>query len=218
MHNFEQIRGSYAEAHKQYGDTSAAQFTPKGRHEERFRPAIELLKRGSFRSILDYGCGLGFLLEHLIAEGVPIEYTGWDITPSFISSCNRRFGSIGNFKVIDPLAPLSGSFDAVVCSGVFNLSTSQDSSASLEYVRTRLASLLSIAREFLLCDFLSPYVDFTQPDAQHIDPSTVVGWLIDLGFRRFQIRHDLLPYEYSILVFRNSQIIRPKNVYEDLLY
>ncbi len=210
---FEFNRALYSRSHEQFGDSSAALLTPKGRHEIRFRPVLEVLNARPNSSVLDYGCGLGFLYDFLCENNLMLDYTGVDMTSSFIESCQKRIGGDAKFRVIEPSERLQESFDVVVCSGVFNLVTSDDAAESLHYVRSRLSELLRATRHALVCDFLSPFVDFQQPTAQHVSIETVTTWLVDMGFRRFQIRHDLLPYEYTIVVFINSSIARPQNVF-----
>lgn len=212
--HFELIRDLYSEGHKRYGDSSAALLTPKGRHEFRFRPVVEALLANAHVSVLDYGCGLGFLCEFLREHGLSVDYTGVDMTPSFIKSCRERLGAYGQFELVGPQTKLSGKFDVVVCSGVFNLATSDDVQESLLYVQSRLCDLIDVTNHLLICDFLSPFVEFRQPRAQHIDIDVVSGWFVEMGLRRFHIRHDLLPYEYTLIVYKDSEILRPENIFK----
>lgn len=214
MNQFDRIRDLYTSSHHRHGDSSAAMLTPKGRHSLRYRPVTEYLLMYPNKSILDYGCGLGFLKSHLDAHGVSADYTGMDITHSFIESCRRRHSSAARFGLVDPLQPIQEKFDAVFCSGVFNIVTSSDPTESMSYVRLRLEQLLVSTKEVLFCDFLSPLVDFKQEEAQHIDFRTVLDWLKDWDLRRFVIRHDLLPYEFMIAIYKNDQIKKPENIYE----
>ena len=214
MTKFGDIRRVYAESHKRYGDTSAALLTPKGRHDLRFLPIMEILKNRTEGSLLDYGCGIGLLYESIRKANLEVKYTGWDMTVSFIESCQHRFGSTERFRLIEPDTPITEHFDFVVCSGVFNLATSEDEGESHTYVRERLYQLLSVTDQVLTCDFLSPFVDFEQDGAQHVAIELVAKWLVESGHRRFIIRHDLLPYEFTVVVYKDSTIIRPQNVYE----
>lgn len=213
MNSFDEIRNLYLKSHEEHGDTPAALFTPKDRHEQRFRPILEVLQSRNAKSLLDYGCGLGQLRAYLAEMNVRIQYTGWDITPSFIMSCQSRFGTASRFEIVDPEAQLSEHFDIVVCSGVFNLSTSDDSNESLEYVLNRINQLLTITDQVFICDFLSPFVDFKQDRAQHIQIEKIAHWLIRCGYRRFVFRHDVLPYEYTVVVYKNDLVDKVKNVY-----
>lgn len=214
MRPFDEIREKYSRSHRIFGESSKAMLTPKGRHEYRFQILLDVLDALTTPTLLDYGCGLGFLLTYLQSKSIDIQYTGMDITPSFIDSCQKKFDTCGRFELIDPYQPIIGRFDIVFCSGVFNLAHTEDKSVSLSYVKARLGQLLDATNKVLICDFLSPFVDYVQPGAQHVELEIVANWLISMGHRKFQIRHDLLPYEYSIVVYKNSTILRPNNVFE----
>lgn len=213
MNSFDEIRNLYTKSHVEHGDTPAALLTPKDRHEQRFRPILEMLQSHNVKSLLDYGCGLGQLRAYLDEMNVNIEYTGWDITPSFIMSCQSRFGTASRFEIVDPEAQPSEHFDMVVCSGVFNLSISDDLNESLEYVLKRIEQLLSITDEVFICDFLSSFVDFKQDRAQHIQIEKIAHWLVSCGHRRFVFRHDVLPYEYTVIVYKDDLVDKVRNVY-----
>lgn len=211
---FDSIRDLYSRSHERHGDSSAALLTPKGRHELRFRPVVEELVRRPAASVLDYGCGIGLLLSHLRSTIGDVDYTGLDITPSFVESCRSRLGDHGRFELIEPEQPIASRHDIVVSSGVFNLKSSADDVESLDYVERRIGELLEACNEVLICDFLSPFVDYAQEGAQHIPVETVCGWFTGRSLRRFVVRHDLLPYEYTMVVYKDSRIRRPDNIFE----
>lgn len=68
--------------------------------------------------ILDYGCGPGYLAEHLLAIGVACE--GADLSEAAVASANQRLGTDPRWRgarVIDPAfaEPREGLFDLVIC-------------------------------------------------------------------------------------------------------
>jgi SAM-dependent methyltransferase len=73
--------------------------------------------------ILDIGCGIGLLTEHLHQDG--LRYTGIDLSPDFIAVCRRRYGGREGFafEVADAgAADLgSGRYDAVTLLNTLNL-------------------------------------------------------------------------------------------------
>jgi SAM-dependent methyltransferase len=211
--DFDEIKEAYASNFKLHGVSSSAMFMPKGRHEARYAVVAEYLKHLSFPSLLDYGCGLGFLYEFLIHEKAEIAYLGVDMTGEFIESCRERFPAPARFEVIDPTGEITEHFDVVYASGVFNLKTGDSSSESLNYVRERLQKLYSITKKVLIVDFLSPDVDFKQEKSQHIDYRLVLDWLVPGSTRRWVLRHDYLPYEYAIVLFKDDEVKRPENVF-----
>jgi len=213
---FEEIKNEYASKFREHGISSASMLMPKGRHEARYEIVAEYLQKDENRTILDYGCGLGFLHTYLEQKGIVHQYLGIDIVPEFIASCNERVVSSAQFKLIQPDTEILEKFDVVYASGVFNIQTADSKKDSLDYVQERILKLFQITTKVMIIDFLSPDVDFQQETAQHIDYRMVLDWLVPTSSRRWILRHDYLPYEYSLVMFKNDQISRPDNVFSDL--
>jgi len=211
MEGFEEIKGMYVEALRRHGDSPASLLTPKGRSHLRFRAIKEQVNKNGLK-ILDYGCGLGFLYDYLSKTKFSFEYTGIDIVPQFIDSCKSKYPK-ACFDVIDPTRPICGEYDIVFASGVFNLITHESEIISKEYALERIEYLFSITNKILVCDFLSSLVDFKQYKAQHFSPSEIVDFCSNKLSRRFKLRHDLLPYEMTLIVWKNDEIYRPDNIY-----
>lgn len=213
---FEEIKNEYATKFREHGVSSAAMLMPKGRHELRFSVVSEYLKKFPNPTILDYGCGLGFLHNYLEQGGISHRYLGVDIVPEFIESCKNRVSGAARFELIEPNADLKQHFDFVYASGVFNLKTEISSEDSLAYAKERITKLFEITEKVMIIDFLSPDVDFQQENSQHIDYRLVLDWLVPNSSRRWVLRHDYLPYEYSLVVFKNDVVTHPDNVFIDL--
>jgi len=213
MSSFDKIKNLYEENLQKFGDSPASLLTPKGRNDLRFR-AIQPYISESHVSILDYGCGLGYLLEYLIKLKLikKCSYTGYDIIPNFIKICKKKFKN-STFKLISENESIYEKFDIVFASGVFNIMSHHSEFESKEYAFTRIEKLFSITKNVLICDFPSQYVDFKQPDAQHFRVDELLGFFSKRLSRRFILRHDLLPYEMTAIVFKDSTILRPDNIY-----
>ncbi|MDA7822727.1 class I SAM-dependent methyltransferase [Opitutales bacterium] len=211
MEGFEEIKGMYVEALRCHGDSPASLLTPKGRSHLRFRAIKEQVNKNGLK-ILDYGCGLGYLYDYLSKTKFSFEYTGIDMVPQFIDSCKLKYPK-ACFDLIDPTRPICGEYDIVFASGVFNLMTHDSEIISKEYALERIEYLFSITNEILVCDFLSSLVDFKQSKAQHFSPSEIVEFCSNKLSRRFKLRHDLLPYEMTLIVWKNDEIHRPDNIY-----
>jgi 2-polyprenyl-3-methyl-5-hydroxy-6-metoxy-1,4-benzoquinol methylase len=210
---FEKIRSMYQSGYKEHGDSPAALLTPKGRNNLRFRALLPLIDKPGL-SVLDYGCGLGYLFDYLQEQGVSVCYTGMDMMPEFIDTCRQKYGDKAEFELIEAEQPLTRRFDLVFASGVFNIRTHADDGLSRVYATARLKQLLDVADLAMVCDFLSPYVDFKQGDSQHFDTGYLADFCARELSRRFILRHDLLPYEFTLIVWRDDQILRPENFFE----
>jgi hypothetical protein len=209
---FEEIKRMYGDSFQKHGDSPVSLLTPKGRNSLRFG-AIDPFIENSPRSVFDYGCGLGYLCEYLKSKPGNLEYTGADIMPEFIRACRAKFPD-SEFLQIEPQHSLTGAYDVVFSSGVFNLQTHSNAQQSKAYAFERIESLFLMANDVLICDFMSAFVDFQQPGAQHFSPAELSEFCYRNLSRRFQIRHDLLPYELTLIVWRNQAIKRPENVFE----
>ena len=213
MSNFDKIKKLYNENFQIFGDSPASLLTPKGRNDLRFRSIIPYVNRDNV-SILDYGCGLGYLLEYLIKLKVNknYTYTGYDILPNFINKCKTKFKN-NTFKLISENEDFNEKFDIVFASGVFNIKSHHSECESKEYAFTRIKKLFSITKEVFICDFPSQYVDYKQSEAQHFGVEELLCFCTDKLSRRFILRHDLLPYEMTLIVFKDSAVLRPDNIY-----
>jgi SAM-dependent methyltransferase len=210
---FEEIRSMYKAGYKDHGDSPAALLTPKGRNNLRFRALLPLIDKPGL-SVLDYGCGLGYLFDYLQEQDKSVQYTGMDMLPEFIDVCRQKHVDRAEFQLIEAEQPLDRRFDLVFASGVFNIRSHADHGLSWDYAKERLKQLFSVADVALVCDFLSPYVDYKQGDSQHFDTGFIAEFCANELSRRFVIRHDLLPYEYTLIAWRDDSILRPQNVFE----
>ncbi len=203
----------YLDGFQRHGDSPHALLTPKGRNELRFRAISPFVLRPGVR-VLDYGCGLGYLWDYLQRQGNKVDYTGIDMLPEFVEACRNKHGNHAHFELLDVRTPIREKYDVVFASGVFNLRSDTDDTRSREYALDRLEELFNAAGEVLVCDFLSSYVDFVQEDGQHFNPGIITDFCAKRLSRRFMIRHDLLPYEFTLIAWRDGAIHRPDNIFE----
>lgn len=213
--NFKRIQAMYEDGYERHGDSPAALLTPKGRHELRFRSIDSFLSGNQNLSVLDYGCGLGYLNDYISARFSNISYSGMDIVPAFIEACKNKFTPNNNFFLIDPTLPVKASYDIVFASGVFNIQMKNSKEQSKAYSLSKLKELFTAAEQVLICDFLSPFVDFQEEDALHFTVDEITRFCAENLSRRFVIRHDLLPYEFTLVVYKNASIERPGNYYQE---
>lgn len=211
---FDKIKEMYQGSFAEHGDSPSSLLTPKVRQELRFRALDSFFVSGKMLRILDYGCGLGYLFGYLKSKGYAFEYVGVDIVPDFIAHCRKKFAAPNTrFELITPESVLETDFDLVYSSGVFNIKSHADPALSKSYALERVQQLFNSSRGALVVDFLSPYVDFQQEDSQHFSVEEVSAFFVKNLSRRFMLRHDLLPYEYTVIAYKNSQIQRPENIF-----
>jgi SAM-dependent methyltransferase len=216
MSKFDRIVQDYEASFALHGDSPAAVLCPKGRQGQRFDILLDEIARDdpdSAFSILDFGCGLGHLLEHLGGRFPDCRYHGVDIVADFIEANRLKFGGRAEFEHIAPNFEPMHTYDYVFVSGTFNLSYFNDKAENEAYVRNQIKMLFGKTRRIMTCDFMTSHVDFQQPDATHMDPGEMCTFAAEELTRRFKLRHDYMPYEFAMVLYRRAEILRPDNTY-----
>ncbi len=167
----------------------------------------EYVKPAPGEKVLDLGCGPADILDYLPA----VNYTGLDISPEYIDSAKKRFGSRGRFLCGDvgraAIEGEQGTFDLVLATGV--LHHLDDAQATKLFDLARLA--------------LRPAGRLVTFDGCYVPrQSRIARWLLTkdrgkfvrtreeylrLASARFpqvepHLRHDLLRLPYTHLIMR----------------
>ena len=72
---------------------------------------------------------------------------------------------------------------------------------------------VSLTKKVFICDFPSEFVDFKQPNSQHFKVKETIDFIVKNLSRRFQLRHDILPYEMTVIVYKDDCIKRPESAF-----
>jgi SAM-dependent methyltransferase len=175
-----------------------------GRQDVRFSVLAEFALHVPDSSVLDVGCGFCDLYDFLRMRGWQGRYTGIDIVPGLLKVARQRNPQIDarELDITDDAATLD-EYDFVISSGTFNASL--PSGRNQVHIETALRKMHGRSRRATCVDFLSSYVDFQKPGAYHTDPS----WALSIAkglTRRVLLRHDYMPYEFSIFLFRDDAV------------
>jgi SAM-dependent methyltransferase len=188
-----------------------------GRQEVRFSVLAEPALRMPESSVLDVGCGFCDLYDFLDNRGWQGRYTGIDIVPGLLEVAKERHPGLDvrELDITDDSALLE-EYDFVISSGVLNAALPSGSNEA--HIEVALRSMYRRSRFATCVDFLSSYVDFQKPGAYHTDP----GWALAAAkrlTRRVLLRHDYMPYEFSLLLFRDDVVSERKvfRAFEDEL-
>jgi SAM-dependent methyltransferase len=203
--------GQYRDAFRQHGRNEASLLWTKNKQSVRFAALCSTIA-DSEATVLDYGCGLGDLAIWLRQNRPGTAYTGVDAVPEFIDDNRSKFPGVSFAQVNGP-GDVQGSFDHIVCSGVFNLNPGGDDDAHWTYVQDMLAALFVHAQRALHVDFLAHDVEYRQQGAYHQDIVSLTRFVEEKLSRRYLLDRTYMPYEYCITVFRDIAIERPRNIY-----
>jgi SAM-dependent methyltransferase len=213
-----QLIGRYEERLANFGiGPEALGWGKTGREEARFTAAVQIMNCHKDASVLDIGCGFASLYDFLIKNGWEGRYVGVDVTPGIVTQAKalhpnldiRELDASAGMREIEPC-------DYVFCMGAMN--ERSDDLNNEAYIRTMLETMFDKCKVAVVCDFLSPFVDFQHP----------IGWHTDLGWisrevrkltRRFVIRHDYMPFAYTVYIYRDDSISSGQvfNSFEDIV-
>jgi len=201
----------YRDAYRQFGNAKEAVLWPKGRQKERFDVLTSPIKSANF-SILDYGCGLAHLKKYLDAAYHSYTYTGVDIVSEFIAENSQNYPN-DTFAHIRSHDEILERHDFVVISGVFNILYETSYEQQWDYIQKVLEHLFSLTDVCLSCNFMTDNVDFTQQDAYHQNIPQLYQFITSKLSKRFVIDQSYMPYEFTVHVYKNQEIVRPDNIF-----
>jgi SAM-dependent methyltransferase len=157
-------------------------------------------------SLIDYGCGYGALLDHLVQGGVPATYVGFDVSAAMIEAARALHpgGGPGVFFTEEArLAPA----DYAVGSGIFNVRLDVPEPEWEAYVLGTLERLDALGRRGFAFNVLSRYSDPARrrADLYYADPLFLFDHCKTRFSPRVALLHDYPLYEFTVLVRRGDR-------------
>jgi 2-polyprenyl-3-methyl-5-hydroxy-6-metoxy-1,4-benzoquinol methylase len=177
-------------------DARALAVGADGRHAMALKCLVDVgIVSGT--TVLDVGCGLGALHEHLLTNDIACTYSGYDINPQLIETAQRRHPDTA-FEVRDILEEDFPEFDFVVSSSSFNLKLEHED--NYEFIERMLRTMYQHARRAVAVDLMTSYVDFKRPEAFYYEPERV--FRIAKGItKRVTLRHDLPLFQFCAYLY-----------------
>lgn len=198
----ESVARYYAEKLERFGATArGVDWNSSESQALRFEQLLRLDVTLSGRSIVDYGCGYGALLDYLAAAGRSWTYVGYDVSDAMVAQARARHEQNGGATFTsspDEIEP----GDYAVASGIFNVKLNHPTEAWREYIRGVLDDLNRLGTSGFAFNMLTTYSDHERrrPDLYYANPTEV----FDDCKRRFSPRvallHDYPLYEFTVIV------------------
>lgn len=199
---------------EKYGPKQEALGWLKGRQRFRFLYLIQVENFKITDSVLDLGCAYGDLKDFLIKEGWKGKYTGVDIVPGLIEVARKKYEGI-DVRLLDILEEgLNEQYDWVFSSGA--LTSKTETEDTYEYFEKMLSKMFEISLKGVAVNFCSPFVDFQSEINFHPDITKLLSIITKLT-RRFTLRHDYMPYEFTVYMYKNDNIYKEANIFESEL-
>lgn len=210
--NMESVIGLYQNAFKEHGDHPASVFWPKGRQDVRFDALTRFIPKGSTFSLLDYGCGLAALKPYMHEHHPSVTYSGADMVPEFVQTAQKKYDS--DFYQVSSPADIKQDYDVIIGSGLFNpCYRPDDREENRRMVFDILQQLFNRTRVYLAIDFMTDAVDFQQENSYHQNVVDLYQFALKNLSPRLVIDQSYMPYEFSLIVWKDRTIQRPENLY-----
>ncbi|MBB6482392.1 class I SAM-dependent methyltransferase [Spirochaeta isovalerica] len=167
---------------------------------DRFRILTENVELNGHR-ILDVGCGLGNLLEHLKAIHETPDYTGVDILEHMVERARAKYPEY-NFLHLDIFAENSfaeGDFHTIYSSGIFNINMGNNH----DFLKDAIKLFLALAEKYVVFNLLhhnSPDRDETY---YYFHPEEVVKMIEDINnnkLKSIKIIEHYLQNDFTVIL------------------
>ena len=162
---------------KKFGDdVRSSQQSNKETREKRLIQLTKYIEIQKNYSILDFGCGTGYLYEFLEKRNFKGKYLGIDISNEAIILANRKFLKKKNatFKTQDIFTqPVKKKYDYVIINGTFNNYTKNN----WEWMTKCLETLFLITKKKIVFNNLSTYVDYFDKRLFYLDPFKLFNYI-----------------------------------------
>jgi SAM-dependent methyltransferase len=206
------LRDKYDRRLEQFGRSPQALGWTKPKHILRYKILLDYwnLCGSATQSLLDFGCGFGDLYGFALEQHLNIEYFGVDLNPKLINVARASYPQ-ANFWTADPLSDgLDRSYDIIVASGSHNFRL-QD---NRRYIERTFDLFARHAKRGFAANFLSERVNTQNQENYYANPEA----MLELGLRysrRVQLRHDYMPFEFTIFVDKADDFSEELTVFRE---
>jgi len=206
---FLKLSKHYDNLFERYGDSvKSSQQSDKITRDKRLKILTQNLDLNKKISILDFGCGTGYLLKYLLRKGFNGSYTGIDISEKIINFAKyKNTYKKAKFIKINLLEKnLKKRFDYTLVNGTFNNNTNNN----WLWIRKVLKKLDKITKKAIVFNNLSEYVDYKEKKLFYIKPEKVFNFCkLNISpyiviKNDYQIKKGIIPFEFTTFVIKKD--------------
>lgn len=175
--------------------------------ETRYRVMLDIKRfditnRSNHFSVIDYGCGVGGMLEHIKNfEYNSVVYYGFDESKKMLSFCSGKYGS----AYFDPKTVFESRRDYVLMNGLFTVKASLTFPRMWDLMTCELHNSWQHSSKGIAFNVMSTNVDYRRKDLFHCPIDMLSEWICKNLSRNFIIRNDYGLYEYTVYVYKNNK-------------
>lgn len=196
---------SYDEMLEHYGPDSPMAGKTSTRRSQYFRFKI-LLEIGPILDskdvVLEYGCGVGDMLEYLEFQGFKGTYIGVDINKKIIAEAKKKHPG-ASFLVLGKSIPAN---DYVFISSVFNERLHNDRKAHVALIHKAIKDAFKSARKGVAINGISIYAREYVRTSWYINPFDLAKWCMENVTNQVTVRHDYRGGNYTIYLYKNHSV------------
>jgi hypothetical protein len=134
------------------------------------------------------------------------------LVPEFVSAVSAKHPD-ARVQLIRSYEDVVTPVDHMVISGTFNIVDGTDSLAYMAEVKKSLVHLFGLTSVSLAVNFMTDRVDYVQPQALHMNVEAIVDFIRRHLSPRLRLDESYMPYEFTVVVLKDCEIVRPDNVY-----
>jgi SAM-dependent methyltransferase len=176
---------------------------------KRFDVMLEVVRPNSEKpvSILDLGCGVGLLVDHLQATDAlnAFDYWGIDLSTKMVAAARERHPA-QRFESRDILSnPLpAGCVDYVIMNGLLTEKVELSQPTMEAYAIDIIKMAFGACRRGIAFNVMSTHLDWLRNDLFHWPLDSVAAFLVGQCSRSIVIRMDYGLYEYTVYVYNKA--------------
>jgi SAM-dependent methyltransferase len=205
-----EVNETYRHSLATFGDDPRALgWKSESEQHARFAALCDGLPRDVPLEVGDFGCGFADLLPYLESQDFVVSrYVGIDVNSEMLDHAKEKVRPPGasSLQIVELKEDLEevSPVDWWFVSGTWNVRGSTSATEWRERVEEELQRLFLSARSGVACNFLSDHVDFEDAALFYAPVSQLIDFVRSRLSRRFTIRHDYMPFEWTLTVLHEA--------------